>query len=71
MRNWGKILSTPGHSIDSISVVLDSGEAFVGDLYPQEQVPLYHDKILSHSWQNLISQGARFAYFCPLCKMNG
>lgn len=59
----GKILSTPGHSIDSISVVLDSGEAFVGDLYPQEQVPLYHDKILSHSWQNLISQGARFAYF--------
>ncbi len=59
----GKILSTPGHSIDSISVVLDSGEAFVGDLYPQEQVPLYHDKILSRSWQNLISQGARFVYF--------
>lgn len=62
-RIGGKILSTPGHSIDSISVILDSGEAFVGDLYPQEQVPLYHDKILSRSWQNLISQGARFVYF--------
>jgi glyoxylase-like metal-dependent hydrolase (beta-lactamase superfamily II) len=28
----GKIVSTPGHSSDSISVVLDNGTAYVGDL---------------------------------------
>lgn len=28
----GKIISTPGHSSDSISVLLDSGTAYVGDL---------------------------------------
>lgn len=28
----GRIVSTPGHSCDSISVVLDNGRAFVGDL---------------------------------------
>lgn len=59
----GTILSSPGHSADSISLVLDSGEAFVGDLYPQEQVPLYNNKILSHSWEKLISHGATFIYF--------
>ncbi|MCC4367790.1 hypothetical protein CBG04_08520 [Limosilactobacillus reuteri] len=59
----GIILSSPGHSADSISLVLDSGEAFVGDLYPQEQVPLYNNKVLSHSWKKLISHGANFIYF--------
>jgi glyoxylase-like metal-dependent hydrolase (beta-lactamase superfamily II) len=28
----GKILCTPGHSSGSVSVLLDTGEAFVGDL---------------------------------------
>ena len=28
----GKIILTPGHSSDSISVLLDSGTAYVGDL---------------------------------------
>ncbi|HEX8545564.1 MAG TPA: MBL fold metallo-hydrolase [Cytophagaceae bacterium] len=32
----GVIVSTPGHSKDSISMVLDSGEAFTGDLYAQD-----------------------------------
>lgn len=59
----GTILSTPGHSNDSISLVLDSGEAFVGDLYPQEQVPLYDDETLRQSWKKLIIQGAKFIYF--------
>lgn len=29
---FGKIISTPGHSSDSISVLLDSGTVYVGDL---------------------------------------
>ena len=28
----GKVISTPGHSPGSVSVVLDTGDAFVGDL---------------------------------------
>ncbi len=29
----GEILKTPGHSDDSVSLVLDSGMVFVGDLH--------------------------------------
>ncbi|NYT13639.1 MAG: MBL fold metallo-hydrolase [Candidatus Methanofastidiosa archaeon] len=35
LRNYGingRIIHTPGHSKGSISVILDSGEAFIGDL---------------------------------------
>ena len=32
----GEIISTPSHSPDSISLLLDSGDAFVGDLQPYE-----------------------------------
>lgn len=30
----GKILSTPGHSEDSVTLILDEGFAFTGDLHP-------------------------------------
>ena len=32
----GEIISTPSHSTDSISLVLDDGDCFVGDLQPRE-----------------------------------
>ena len=32
----GKIIYTPGHSMGSVSVLLDNGEAFVGDLAMNE-----------------------------------
>jgi glyoxylase-like metal-dependent hydrolase (beta-lactamase superfamily II) len=35
----GRIVYTPGHTKGSISVVLDSGEAFVGDL-AMNKIPL-------------------------------
>lgn len=59
----GVIISTPGHTNDSISLVLDSGEAFVGDLYPQDQVPLYNNQPLTNSWQKLKSNGASLVHF--------
>ncbi|MEQ8189919.1 MAG: MBL fold metallo-hydrolase [Candidatus Eremiobacterota bacterium] len=40
----GKIISTPGHTPDSVSVILDSGEAIVGDLvmaFLNKKVPSY------------------------------
>ncbi|MDQ0222074.1 glyoxylase-like metal-dependent hydrolase (beta-lactamase superfamily II) [Streptococcus moroccensis] len=45
----GEILWTPGHTKDSISLVLDSGHAFVGDLYPLDQVPLFKDATIIKS----------------------
>ena len=32
----GEIISTPSHSPDSVSLMLDDGDAFVGDLQPRE-----------------------------------
>ena len=32
----GEIISTPSHSPDSVSLVLDDGDCFVGDLQPRE-----------------------------------
>ena len=40
----GKVISTPGHTPDSVSVILDSGEAIVGDLimaFFKKKVPSY------------------------------
>ena len=32
----GEIIPTPSHSPDSVSLAMDSGECFVGDLQPKE-----------------------------------
>ena len=32
----GEIISTPSHSPDSVSLILDDGDCFVGDLQPRE-----------------------------------
>ena len=38
----GEIIYTPGHSEDSISLILDNGSAFVGDLY---EFTSFYDKV--------------------------
>ncbi|MGD8764530.1 MAG: MBL fold metallo-hydrolase [Desulfobacteraceae bacterium] len=67
----GKIIYTPGHSSGSVSVLLESGEAFVGDLamnkFPlrlSPGLPIYAEdwpKLLD-SWQMLLNQGAKMIY---------
>lgn len=59
----GEILSTPGHSDCSVSYVLDNGEAFVGDLYPIEQVALYDDITLTESWKKLKEANVKIVHF--------
>lgn len=59
----GEVLSTPGHSPDSVSVVLDSGDAFVGDLCPSEQAALFPDPAYGRSWKTLLERGARRVHF--------
>jgi len=56
----GEILSTPGHSPDSVSLLLDDEQmAFVGDLPPLEQVACYQDPVLQHSVDRILEHGVR------------
>ncbi len=56
-----EIISTPGHSDDSISVVLDSGETFTGDLLP-EHLNMESTSQSMESWRKLKSKGAKKIY---------
>lgn len=53
----GEILSTPGHSDDSVTLVLDEGHAFTGDLTPLSATP--EDKTVTRrSWDAIFRLGA-------------
>jgi len=58
----GELLETPGHSVDSISLVLDSGMAFIGDLTSPALVTLENSDQVLDSWRRLITHGARTFY---------
>jgi ribonuclease/clavin/mitogillin len=58
----GEILSTPGHSDDSVSLLLDDGSVFTGDL-PLEEIPeAGNAELVSASWRMLRAHGARRVY---------
>ncbi len=58
----GEFVHTPGHSDDSVSLVLDSGEAFTGDLTPPMLATEDQQEIIATSWQALRDRGARTIY---------
>lgn len=67
----GKILYTPGHTPGSVSVLLQTGEAFVGCLAHNLRffrlrpgLPIYADDIeqVKQSWEFIIKQGAKLIY---------
>jgi hydroxyacylglutathione hydrolase len=67
----GEILHTPGHSRDSISVVLSDGSAFVGDAAMNflkfcgiKHRPIFIEDIdaVFDSWRKLIEHGAKWIY---------
>lgn len=67
----GKVVFTPGHSPGSISVVLDSGEAFVGDmamnglpLTIRPNLPVFAEDMamLRSSWRKLFNMGVKQIY---------
>jgi glyoxylase-like metal-dependent hydrolase (beta-lactamase superfamily II) len=52
----GEILATPGHSDDSVTLVLDEGLAFTGDLTPPFALP--EDDLTSRSsWTRIFEHG--------------
>jgi glyoxylase-like metal-dependent hydrolase (beta-lactamase superfamily II) len=67
----GRVLYTPGHSLGSVSVLLDTGDAFVGDLamngFPlrlSPGLPIFAEDIhkAKGSWRLLLASGAKTVY---------
>ena len=60
----GEILHTPSHSKDSISVVLDDGDCYVGDLEPVEYLAAYPgNPDLQRDWDLLMSYDLKHIYY--------
>jgi len=58
----GEFVHTPGHSDDSVSLVLDSGEAFTGDLTIPGMAPDADAATVRSSWNALAERGAHTVY---------
>jgi hydroxyacylglutathione hydrolase len=67
----GRVIHTPGHSPGSVAVLLDTGEAFVGDMamnkFPLRygaNMPVFAEDFaqLKESWRKLLSQEVRTIY---------
>ncbi len=60
----GEIISTPSHSEDSISLILDSKVCFVGDLEPIEYIDAYDNNIrLKSDWKHVMSYNPKIIYY--------
>jgi len=53
----GEVIHTPGHSNDSVSLILDNGIAFVGDLPPYSSITAIDDETIKNSYNNILSHG--------------
>lgn len=64
----GEILPTPSHSPDSISLILDDGDCFVGDLEPFEYLEAYEENAeLRDDWTRILSHHPKRIFYahCP------
>lgn len=60
----GEIISTPSHSEDSISLILDSGISFVGDLEPIEHLEAYEENVeLKRDWDAVLGFNPQVIYY--------
>ncbi|MCC6930477.1 MAG: MBL fold metallo-hydrolase [Gemmatimonadaceae bacterium] len=58
----GQFVHTPGHSDDSVSLLLDSGEAFTGDLTHPTVITDEEAETTLRSWRTLSALGASVVY---------
>ena len=67
----GRIIHTPGHTLGSVSVLLDTGDAFVGCMAHNNPpfrlkpgLPIFAENLsmLKKSWRKLLDMGARTIY---------
>ena len=59
----GVILATPGHSNDSISLCLDDGSFFVGDLNPLYELEMHRGNRIGESWDKLLALHPKTIYY--------
>lgn len=60
----GEIIHTPSHSEDSISLILDDGSCFVGDLEPLEYLEAYdNNEELKNDWDLIMSYDPKTIIF--------
>jgi len=74
LESWGvpgKLIHTPGHTPGSLTLLLETGEAFVGDLGMNglplrwsPGLPVFAEDMdmVRDSWRNLLRQGAETIY---------
>jgi len=58
----GEIVHTPGHSDDSVSLLLDDGSVFTGDLTHPEGIGVEDATVVAASWRSLRERGATRIY---------
>jgi glyoxylase-like metal-dependent hydrolase (beta-lactamase superfamily II) len=58
----GEIVLTPGHSDDSVSLLLDHGPVFTGDLTHPSMIGQEDPRVVHASWHRLKNLGARHVY---------
>lgn len=59
----GEIIYTPGHTDDSISLILDEGIALVGDLYDLNSATVFNDEKINNSWNKILSHNISKIYY--------
>ncbi|MCQ2521785.1 MAG: MBL fold metallo-hydrolase [Lachnospiraceae bacterium] len=57
------IIASPGHSEDSISLFLEGGDVFVGDLNPLYELELHRGTKVEESWNHILARNPRNIYY--------
>jgi len=58
----GEIIASPGHSDDSVTLVLDSGDAFTGDLQGVNRADEKDLAAVTRSWERIRALGAKMIH---------
>ena len=59
----GEILHSPGHSDDSVSLWLDEGALFVGDLNPLYEREMHRGTLIDATWERLLKKDPKVVYY--------
>ena len=60
----GEIIRTPSHSKDSVSLIMDDGNCFVGDLEPPEYAEAYkNNNLLKTDWERIMSFSPKTVFY--------
>lgn len=60
----GEIISVPSHSGDSIALVSDDGDCYVGDLEPYENIDGYEEnEVMKKDWESIMSFSPKTVFY--------